>query len=191
MPELRLQFWRELEPMPRHSDYTDEIADEICERLADGESLRSICKSEGMPSVSAVMRWLAKDEYSAFREQYIRAREAQADLIFDEMIDIADDSTNDWMLREGGENPGYELNGEAIRRTQVRLDARKWVLGRMSPKKYGDKTYAETTSTVKVEHTRKLDISTLSDEQLDALEGALRATVAQLEAPVKTIEHEE
>ena len=48
---------------------------------------------------------------------------------------------------------------------------------------------SETSATVKIEHTRKLDISTLSDEQLDALEGALRATVAQLGGPV--IEHED
>jgi hypothetical protein len=175
--------------MPRKSDYTDIIADEICDRIANGESLRSICKDEFMPSVSAVMRWLGNPANHNFREQYARAREAQADAIFDEMLDISDNAINDWMEREGKGAVGYEENGEAIRRTQIRLDARKWVLGRMSPKKYGDKTTVESTSTVKVEHTRKLDISTLTDEQLDALEGALRETVAQLGGPV--IEHEE
>ena len=57
---------------------------------------------------------------------------------------------------------------------------------KLGPRKYGDKTTVETSTTVRVEHTRKLDISTLSDEQLDALEEALRVTVAQLAAPDNT-----
>jgi len=65
-----------------------------------------------------------------------------------------------------------------------------FALKNASPDDWRDKTQVETTSTVKIEHTRKLDISLLTDEQLDALEGALRGTVAQLAGP-KTIEHEE
>ena len=173
--------------MTRHSDYTEEIADEICERLANGESLRTICDEEPFPHRNTVRRWLI--QFPAFRAQYALARVEQADSIFDEILDIADDSRNDWMAVRGKDDVGYQLNSDHVRRAQVRIDARKWMAGKLAPKKYGDKTLVETNATVKVEHTRRLDISTLTDEQLDALEGALRATVAQLDGPV--IEHEE
>lgn len=123
----------------RPSDFTQEIADAICERLADGESLRSICSADDMPNKATVFRWLAA--HKSFSDQYACAREAQADTIADEILDIADDGSNDWMEKrddEGG-NLGWKENGEAIRRSQLRIDARKWLAGKMKPKKYGDK----------------------------------------------------
>jgi hypothetical protein len=72
---------------------------------------------------------------------YARAREEQADAIFDEVLNIADDARNDWMEKhdEDGANIGWRENGEAIRRSQLRIDARKWMAGKLRPKKYGDK----------------------------------------------------
>ena len=123
----------------RPSDYTDAIADTICERLADGESLRSICSEDEMPDKSTVMRWLNKHE--AFCDQYARAREVQADSLFDEILDIADDGSNDWMERKDADdaNIGWRENGEALRRSALRVDARKWMAGKLQPKKYSDK----------------------------------------------------
>jgi hypothetical protein len=123
----------------RPSGYTAEIGDRICERLACGESLRSICAEQGMPSQSMVFRWLAQD--AVFREQYTRAREAQADVLADETLDIADDGRNDWMEKFGkdGESVGWQLNGEAVARSRLRVDARKWFAAKLAPKKYGDK----------------------------------------------------
>jgi hypothetical protein len=108
----------------RPSDYSQAIADLICERIADGESLRSICIADDMPNKATVFRWLAA--HKEFSDQYARARETQADTLVDEILDIADD--------------GWRENGEAIRRSQMRIDARKWMAGKMRPKKYGDKT---------------------------------------------------
>lgn len=116
----------------RPSDFTQEIADVICEQLADGESLRKICLGEDMPSKSAVFRWLL--DRPDFRDQYARAREAQADAIADEILDIADDGSNDFM----GEDEKY--NGDAVQRSRLRVDARKWFAGKLAPKKYGDST---------------------------------------------------
>lgn len=121
----------------RPSSYTDDIALQICERLSDGRSLRSICLDDDMPGQTTVFRWLAANE--TFRKQYARAREAQADAIFDEMLDIADNSTNDWMERRGENAEGYELNGDHVQRTRLRLDTRKWMASKLAPKKYGDK----------------------------------------------------
>jgi hypothetical protein len=122
----------------RPSDYSAEMADTICERIADGESLRAICRDDKMPSTAAVCRWLA--QHQSFREQYAHARETQADALFDEMLDIADDGSNDWMERNGknGER-GWVENGEALQRSRLRVDARKWMASKLQPKKYGDK----------------------------------------------------
>lgn len=123
--------------MPRASSFTQAIADTICTRLADGQSLREICRDEEMPSQSMVFRWLADND--TFREQYARAREAQADRFADEILEIADDGSNDWMLRKVGEEDVEVANHEHISRSKLRVDARKWLMSKMAPKKYGDK----------------------------------------------------
>lgn len=115
----------------------------ICDKLADGESLRQILDAEDMPASSTVFKWLSDDK--AFSEQYAHAREAQADALFDDILTIADDGRNDWMERKNsdGENIGWMENGEALRRSQLRVDARKWMAGKLRPKKYGDKLDVE------------------------------------------------
>jgi hypothetical protein len=120
------------------------MADAICERIADGESLRTICEDEAMPGRTTVRRWLA--ERDDFRRQYALAREEQADVLFDEMLEIADDGTNDWMRRTGKDGEaGWAENGEHIRRSQVRIDARKWMAGKLRPKVYGDRQAIDHT----------------------------------------------
>jgi len=109
----------------------------ICEHIADGKSLREICRAEGMPSKTTVMRWLADSQ--EFRDQYARAREAQADHFADEILEIADDATNDWMTRKVGEETTTVADHEHISRSRLRVDARKWLMSKMAPKKYGDK----------------------------------------------------
>ncbi|SDJ18560.1 hypothetical protein SAMN05428983_0541 [Agrobacterium fabrum] len=128
--------------------FTEEIGDTICERLALGESVRSICDGEAMPSMSTVFKWLRDNE--AFSKQYAHAREVQADALFDDIIDIADDGRNDWMEKRNadGESIGWQENGEALRRSQLRIDARKWMAGKLRPKIYGDKLDVGLTATV-------------------------------------------
>jgi hypothetical protein len=92
-----------------------------------------------MPDKATVFRWLAQNE--GFRDQYARAREAQADALFDEMLDIADDGSNDWMERKREDGSTEEvLNHEHIQRSKLRIDARKWMAGKLRPKVYGDAT---------------------------------------------------
>lgn len=124
----------------RPSDFSDEMADRICTGLAEGRSLRSICLEDDTPSQTTVFRWLADERYASFREQYARAREAQADAIFDEILDIADDGTNDWVdrKREDGSTDTV-IDHEHVQRSKLRIDARKWMAGKLRPKVYGDK----------------------------------------------------
>lgn len=126
----------------RPSIFTQEIADTLCERIADGESLRSICTDNDMPAKSTVFKWLSDNK--PFADQYAHAREAQADTLFDECLDIVDDGRNDWVERERRDGSTYvALNDEAIARSRLRLDARKWMAGKLAPKKYGDKLDVE------------------------------------------------
>lgn len=135
----------------RPSDYTPAIAEAICLRLAEGESLRSICSDEDMPSKQAALRWLTKHE--EFRSQYVRAKEQGAEALAEEMFDIADDGSNDWMEKKDkdGEAIGWQLNGEHVRRSQLRIDTRKWYLSKIMPKKYGDKVQTDSVVTHKFE----------------------------------------
>ena len=109
----------------------DEQQAAILAGLVDGKSLRALCLADGMPSVSTVFRWLADDEI--WRDQYAHAREAQADTLADEILDIADDGSNDYL----GDDEKY--NGDAVQRSKLRVDARKWIAAKLKPKKYGDK----------------------------------------------------
>ncbi|MHA6684487.1 terminase small subunit-like protein [Mesorhizobium sp. A556] len=121
----------------RPSSFSAETADKICERIADGRSLRSICEDDEFPDKATVYRWLAAHE--EFRDQYALARELQADTLFDDILEISDDARNDWMERRGEDDAGWAANGEHIQRSRLRVDARKWMAGKLRPKKYGDK----------------------------------------------------
>ncbi|EPT2859784.1 ubiquitin carboxyl-hydrolase [Proteus mirabilis] len=105
-----------------------ETAHDICSKLAEGESLRSVCRRPGMPSKATVFRWLS--ENAEFRDQYAKATEQRADALFEEILEIADD-----VLPDSAE----------VAKAKLRIDTRKWSLARMSPKKYGDKVTQEIT----------------------------------------------
>lgn len=130
--------------MGRPSTYTPEIAAKICERLAAGESLRAICSGEGMPDERTVRRWVV-DDVNGFSPRYAQAREAGLEAMAEDLLEISDDARNDWMESNDPDNPGYDLNGEHIQRSKLRVDTRKWLLSKLAPKKYGDRTAMELT----------------------------------------------
>jgi len=105
--------------MGRPTVYTKELGEEICERIANGESLRTICKEDNMPERKSIHNWLFK--YPDFLHHYEESRELQADTYADEMEDIARDETID------------------VQRARLIVDTRKWVSSKLKPKKYGDK----------------------------------------------------
>lgn len=137
-------------PQGRPSLYSQSIADAICDRITGGESLRSVCRDEDMPDKSTVLRWLGRDEYQGFRDQYARACELRSEHWGDEILNIADDDTTD------------------VQRAKLRVDTRKWLMSKMAPKKYGDRVSAEITGKdggpVQVQVIRFADPS----EQLDS-----------------------
>lgn len=132
----------------RPSKYSDEMAEKICEKIANGRSLRSICAEDGMPTTSTVCKWLIENK--EFSEQYARAREEQADSFADEIIDIADS-----VAPEAGE----------VAKAKLQIDARKWKASKMAPKKYGDKVEQQITGNLAIQADVKLSDLFLSDEE--------------------------
>jgi hypothetical protein len=116
-------------PGGRPSDYTQETALAICDRLASGESLRKICDDDGMPDQKTVFRWV--HSFEEFRQQYARARELQMERWADEIVEISDDGRNDY--------DGQKTNSDHIARSRLRVDTRKWLMSKLAPKKYGDR----------------------------------------------------
>jgi hypothetical protein len=125
--------------MGRPTKLTEAVRAEILDRIAMGETLREICRDAHMPNRLAVFRRVRDD--IEFRDQYVRAKEFQLEVMEDDLIDIADNGTNDWIERrkQNGEVIGYIVNGEHIQRSRTRIDARKWVMSKRLPKKYGDR----------------------------------------------------
>jgi len=121
--------------MRKSKIYTPELAAAICERLAAGESLRSISRSEGMPADTTVHEWIINDR-EGFAVQYARARDVGYKKLADELVDIADDGANDYIEHEGQSL----LNAEHVQRSKLRVDTRKWILSKMLPKIYDDKS---------------------------------------------------
>jgi hypothetical protein len=99
------------------------MGDRICDLLTEGRSLRKICMSDDFPHASTVYVWL--DRFPSFADKYARAREAATEDMLEDILEIAD---------EKGVDPQEK---------RVRIDTRKWVMGRLKPKKYGDKTTHE------------------------------------------------
>jgi len=132
-PEERLK-------MGRPTLYSTELAALICERVATSTfGLARLCELHAdLPEKITINVWRYK--YPDFAAQYAQAKLIQADLLAEEILDIADDGTNDWMASfdENG-NPSWKLNGEHVNRSRLRIDTRKFLAAKLLPKQYGEK----------------------------------------------------
>lgn len=117
--------------------YTEALGKEICERLAAQESLRSICKDNHIPSKTTVLRW-AYEPGHPLADQYARAREIGYHAMADEILEIADDSRNDFIERLKQDGEQILVDHDHISRSRLRIESRKWILSKRLPKIYGD-----------------------------------------------------
>ena len=113
--------------------YSLEIALEICDRIADGESLVKICSDPKMPKKTAVYEWLLR--YKEFADIYARAREDQADTLADEIHAISDEKPEQIVDDKGK----TRYDSAFVQWQKNRVDARKWVAAKLKPKKYSDR----------------------------------------------------
>lgn len=134
--------------MAAGASITPEIYNRICERIADGESLRAVCRDPQMPDKSTFFRYMR--ENPLVRDQYTRATDQRCVTLAEDAIDISDDGSNDWMAENDPENPGYRLNGEHVQRSKLRVETRKWFLSKLQPKVYGDKSSVELSGNIDI-----------------------------------------
>jgi hypothetical protein len=139
-----------LDTSPRPTAYTAEIADRILDGLADGRTLLDVCDDEGMPAARTVRRWGIND-VEGFAARVREAREIGCHHLADEVVAIADDGRNDWMLRrrangtpEGRVEP--IIYHEHVRRSGLRIEARQWLLAKRMPQVYGVRSEPEAQS---------------------------------------------
>jgi len=125
--------------MGRPSSFTQQIADIICIRISEGESLKSITLDEDMPDRATVYRWLAANP--AFCDMYARAREDQADTLADEILAIADEQPEIIPVvdKRTGELIEHKLDGAFLQWQRNRIDTRKWIAMKLKPRKYGER----------------------------------------------------
>lgn len=139
----------------RPSIYSPELGLKICERLANGESLRAICKGEEFPTKSTVLRWIIDGEHKDFSDQYAKAREVQAEVLADEIIEISD-TTKLGIINELGPD-GLVIKTreeDMLGHRRLQVDTRKWYLSKVLPKKFGEKS--------EIEHKGSLTVNMLS-----------------------------
>lgn len=130
--------------MGRPSTYSAELAVEICDRLAAGETLRGICRSEHIPNAPTVRGWVV-DNVDGFAERYARARSLGLDEMAEDMVDIADETSRDTVTDASGAD---RANTEWITRSRLKVDTRKWLLSKLKPGMYGDKLAVEHSGDV-------------------------------------------
>lgn len=137
----------------RPTEYTQEIADYICSKLAEGMSLRAICRSDDVPHEATVRGWAVEDR-NGFFTQYTRARDIGLDCMADEVQEIADNKEGD------------------VARDRLRFDSRRWYLSKMAPKRYGEKLAhvgGDPATDEPIRQAHFLDTASLTDDQLRAL----------------------
>lgn len=132
----------------------------IFEMVVNGKSLRTILKMEGMPDITTFYVWIEEEPEKS--KQYAQAIKMRADLLFDEILDIADDNSNDFIEQDLGDGIiTQKFDHEHVQRSRLRIDARKWVIERMNAKKYNDKYIelkekeADTSNKIEVTIVRK------------------------------------
>lgn len=121
--------------MSERITYTDDLAREICETIASqGKGLKRLCKENShWPSYDTIYKWMRK--HPIFADLYAYAKKEQVTCLVDEILDIADDGSQDELIDEDG---NARPNNEFINRSRIRIDTRKWIATKLVPRLYGD-----------------------------------------------------
>jgi hypothetical protein len=120
----------------RPTDYTPKLVNEICTTIASSsKGISRLCKdNSSWPTKETIFSWLKT--YGDFSDQYARAKRLQIEVLVDEIIEIADDSSQDNIINQQGQ---IICNNATINRARLRIDTRKWIASKLAPKIYGDK----------------------------------------------------
>ncbi len=138
----------------RPSKYTQELAEKICREITTKtHGLRKLCaENPDLPDDTTIRDWVKNND--DFSRQYARAKLTQADLMVEEILEIADDNARDSIIDEDG---NVRYNGEWAARSRLRVDTRKWIASKLAPKIYGERQEVKHTLANHEESIKDLD----------------------------------
>ena len=137
----------------RPSTYSQDVADEICRRMIEGENLTKICSDAHMPSRFTVYSWF--EHRPDFRTRCAHAREGLADFLLDKIEAMADEATKD--------------NVEVMK---LKISTAQWRAQKMAPRVYGNNAAVEVTGNVSVK-PQTIDVRRLDADSREAFKQAL------------------
>lgn len=155
--------------MGRPSTYNETIAAEICERLAEGETLRSICRDEHTPKWQTVYKWMA--DRSDFADRIARARELGFDAIAADALEIAD-TPEEGVRIEHGKDGTKTTHEDMLGHRKLRIETRLKLLAKWDPKRYGERQAVDLSGS--------LAIHQMSDAEMEAEIAALQGQLGLL-----------
>lgn len=126
--------------MAYSEDQKTKIVNDVCARVAAGEAVRNVLKESEFPDAVTFYKWLDADPEKV--KQYARATEERSEGIFEEMLNIADTPV-DGVTTKTTEKGVEVTTGDMIQHRRLQVETRKWMLGKMNPRKYGDKQQIE------------------------------------------------
>lgn len=131
--------------MGRPTDYSEELAGQICDRISSSDlGIRAIAKEFNL-NPDTIFAWIYR--HPRFSERYARAKETQQEFLAEQILDIADDGSNDYMtIRKGDETYNVE-DREVTTRSKLRVETRKWLMSKLAPKKFGEKATVDLNVT--------------------------------------------
>jgi hypothetical protein len=118
-------------PNGRPTIFTETLATKICQRIADGESIRGICSAAEMPGTTTVFRWIASGKCEGFREQYEASVQIRLETLGDALIELADAPIE--------RNAAGAIDSAAVQMRRLQIETRRWILSKLLPRKYGDR----------------------------------------------------
>jgi hypothetical protein len=129
-------------PPARPQEFSETLASEICERIAFGETLRHITLLPHLPEEATLYRWLLREP--EFQARFLAAKALQVEKWAEELIDIADDARNDWIVRENGRagTSATVANSENVQRAKLRVVVRQWLIARWQSRLAAEKAEA-------------------------------------------------
>ena len=159
----------EKNPVGRPTNYTQELANEICEAIATSpDGLRKLCAANPhWPDRKTIWRWMFKHE--EFSRQYARAKEFQVDCLAEEALEVAFDGSRDTYTDDNGKE---RCDHEWIGRSRLIVDTIKWQASKLKSSKYGDKVQATLTGKDGEPFsfsTNKEEVGALIDERISKM----------------------
>ena len=118
-------------PNGRPTIFTEILAAKICQRIADGESIRAVCSDPNMPSTTAIFRWIASGKYDGFRQLYEASMQIRLETLGDGLIELADAPIE--------RNAAGMVDSGAVQMRRLQIETRRWILSKLLPRKYGDR----------------------------------------------------